>query len=84
MSEEKSEVSRVKVKFVIEGNGEAEGELVRFLAPRTIDLIVRRMPIEGRAAKWKEEVYFETPVKMGEEKAKASVEVWNYCFLADG
>ncbi len=30
-------VSRIKIKFLIEGLGEAEGELVRFLAPRTID-----------------------------------------------
>ena len=74
MSGEETEISRVKVKFVVEGLGEAEGELVRFLAPRTVDLIVRRLPIEGRAALWKEEVYFETPIKMGEEKAKPTVE----------
>jgi hypothetical protein len=76
MSEEKkeTEISRVKIKFSIEGLGEAEGELVRFLAPRTIDMIVRKLPIEGRAALWKEEVYFETPIKMGEEKAKGTVE----------
>jgi len=74
MSGEEAEISRVKVKFIIEGLGEAEGELVRFLAPRTVDMIVRKLPIEGRAALWKEEVYFETPIKMGEEKAKATVE----------
>jgi hypothetical protein len=67
-------ISRIKVKFVIEGLGEAEGELVRFLAPRTIDTIVRKLPLEGRAALWKEEVYFEIPLKMGEEKAKSAVE----------
>jgi len=74
MTEEKVEVSRVKVKFIVEGQGEAEGELVRFLAPRTVDMITRKLPIEGRAALWKEEVYFETPIKMGEEKAKGTVE----------
>jgi hypothetical protein len=31
-------------------------------------MIVRKLPIEGGAALWKEEVYFETPIKMGEEK----------------
>ncbi|MGE5554877.1 MAG: cyclophilin-like fold protein [Methanocella sp.] len=67
-------VSRIKVKFVIEGLGEAEGELVRFLAPRTIDAIVRKLPLEGRAALWQEEVYFEISLKMGEEKAKRTVE----------
>lgn len=84
MSEEKGEVSRVKVKFIVEGMGEAEGELVRFLAPRTIDMIVRRLPIEGRAAIWKEEVYFETPIKMGEEKAKATVETGTIAFWPMG
>jgi hypothetical protein len=61
-------VSRVKIKFILEGLGEAEGELVRFLAPRTIDYLVRKLPIHGRVALYKEEVYFEIPIKMGEEK----------------
>jgi hypothetical protein len=84
MTEEKPEISRVKVKFIVEGLGEAEGELVRFLAPRTIDMIVRKLPMEGRAALWKEEVYFETPIKMGEEKAKASVEAGTIAFWPMG
>jgi hypothetical protein len=84
MSSEEAEVSRVKVKFVIEGLGEAEGELVRFLAPRTVDMIVRKLPIEGRAALWKEEVYFETPIKMGEEKAKGTVEKGTIAFWPMG
>jgi len=77
-------VSRVKIKFVIEGLGEAEGELVRFLAPRTIDTIVRKLPLEGRAALWKEEVYFEIPIKMGEEKAKPNVELGTIAFWPMG
>ncbi len=72
--EKEDDISRVMLKFIIEGLGEAEGELVRFLAPRTIDMIMRKLPVEGRAALWKEEVYFETPIKMGEEKAKPTVE----------
>jgi hypothetical protein len=84
MSEEKGEISRVRVKFIIEGIGNVEGELVRFLAPRTIDMIVRKLPIEGRAALWKEEIYFETPVKMGEEKAKPTVETGTIAFWPMG
>ena len=79
-----ADVSRVKVKFLIEGLGEAEGELVRFLAPRTIDTIVRKLPVEGRAALWKEEVYFEIPIKMGEEKAKPNVETGTIAFWPMG
>ena len=84
MTAEEADVSRVKVKFTIENLGEAEGELLRFLAPRTIDMIVRKLPIEGRAALWKEEVYFETPIKMGEEKAKPEVENGTIAFWPMG
>jgi uncharacterized protein len=79
-----ADVSRIKIKFVLEGAGEAEGELVRFLAPRTIDTIVRKLPLEGRAALWKEEVYFEIPIKMGEEKAKPTVEQGTIAFWPMG
>jgi hypothetical protein len=78
------DISRVKIKFMIDGLGEAEGELVRFLAPRTVDTIVRKLPVEGRAALWKEEVYFEIPIKMGEEKAKATVENGTIAFWPMG
>ena len=78
------DVSHLKVKFIIEGAGQAEGELVRFLAPRTIDYIMRKLPMEGRAAIWKEEVYFEIPIKMGEEKAKPIVETGTIAFWPMG
>jgi hypothetical protein len=75
-----ADVSRIKIKFIIEGLGEAEGELARFLAPRTVDTIVRKLPLEGRAALWKEEIYFEIPIKMGEEKGKSTVEEGTIAF----
>lgn len=84
MSNGSADVSRIKVKFIIEGLGQAEGELVRFLAPRTIDYLIRKLPIEGRAALWKEEVYFEVPIKMGEEKAKPTVETGTIAFWPMG
>lgn len=66
-------ISRVPIRFIVEGIGEAEGELIRYLAPRTIDAITKKLPIEGRAALWKEEVYFEIPLRTGAEKAKPNV-----------
>jgi hypothetical protein len=81
---DEEDISRVKVKFLIEGLGQAEGELVRFLAPRTVDTIVRKLPVEGRAALWKEEVYFEITVKIGEEKAKPTVETGTIAFWPMG
>ena len=84
MTSEEADISRIKIRFIIEGLGEAEGELVRFLSPRTIDMIVRKLPVEGRAALWKEEVYLETPIKMGEEKAKGTVENGTLAFWPMG
>ena len=84
MSTEETEISRVKIKFAIDDLGEAEGELIRHLAPRTVDMIVRKLPLEGRTALWKEEVYFEIPVKMGEEKAKSTVEKGTIAFWPMG
>ncbi len=68
-----SSVSRLPIRFMIESIGQAEGELIRHLAPRTVNAIVKKLPLEGRAALWKEEVYFDIPVTIGEEKAKPNV-----------
>jgi hypothetical protein len=78
-------ISRVPIKFLVEGFSEiAEGEFIRFLAPRTVDTILKKLPVEGRAALWKEEVYFEIPVKMGDEKAKATVDKGTIAFWPMG
>ena len=67
-------VSRIPIRLIVDGVGKAEGELVRIRSPRTADAIIRRLPLEGRAALWQQEVYFGIPVKMGNEKAKPTVE----------
>lgn len=77
-------ISRVAIRFVIENIGEAEGELIRHLAPRTVDAITKILPVEGRAALWKDEVYFELPLKMGDEKAKPKVEKGTIAFWPMG
>jgi len=79
-----SSVSRIPIKLIIATVGEAQGELIRHMAPRTVDAIVKRLPIEGRAALWKEEVYFEIPIKMGKEKARPKVEKGNLAFWPMG
>jgi uncharacterized protein len=66
-------VSRIPIRFVIESVGKAEGELVRIRSPRTTDAIIKALPIEGMSALWQEEVYFDIPVKMGNEKQSPTV-----------
>lgn len=78
------DVSRYKVRLVAEGYGEAEGELIRFQSPMTVDNLAKALPFEGRAARWKEEIYFETPVKLGVEKAKNNVDVGTIAYWPMG
>lgn len=79
-----ADVTRYRIRLIAEGHGEAEGELIRFQSPMTVDNLAKALPFEGRAAKWKEEVYFETPVKMGSEKAKSKVEVGTLAYWPMG
>jgi len=65
--------NRIPIKFFIQGLDEVEGELVRFRAPRTVDALIRKMPIEGRAALLKGGFYFTVPLQMGLEKPVKTV-----------
>jgi hypothetical protein len=65
--------SHIPVKFFIQGLGEADGELIRFRAPRTVDALLRKMPLEGRAALLKGGFYFAVPLQMGLEKPVKTV-----------
>jgi len=67
-------VSRIKVRFCIEGIGEIKGELIRFLAPKTIDALLRLMPLDAIIALRKGMIYFETQAKTGSEKPKTQVD----------
>jgi len=69
------EVSRPRVLFVIEGRGDSTAEFYRFASPRTADALLRRLPVQGRAAIYGEEVYFKVPVKAPAEKPRSTMEV---------
>jgi len=77
-------ISRIPVRFVLEGGRQAEAELVRFYAPKTTDALLKRLPIEGRIARWKEEVYFGAGITMGPEKPKSKVEEGSVAFWPMG
>lgn len=78
------DVSRYKIRLIADGYGEAEAELIRFQSPVTVDNLAKALPFEGRAARWKEEIYFETPVKLGSEKAKSKVDVGSMAYWPMG
>jgi len=79
-----SSISRMPVRFVLEDGRHADAELIRFQAPKTTDALLRRMPIEGRVARWKDEVYFEAGISMGLEKPKSKVETGTIAFWPMG
>jgi len=70
----REEISRIPVKIIVDGFGAAEGEFIRFLAPRTVDALLRILPLSGRVATWRDQVYFLVPLKMGAEKPVSKVE----------
>jgi len=67
-------ISRIPIRFLLEDGRQADGELIRFQAPKTTDALLKRLPIEGRIARWKEEIYFESGITVGLEKAKSKVD----------
>jgi len=67
-------VSRIPLRLIVDGKGETKGELIRFLAPRTVERVLSMLPVEGRAALLKEGVYFEKSLSIGTEKAVSVVE----------
>lgn len=79
-----SSISRIQVRFVLEDGRRADGELIRFQAPKTADALLRRLPIEGRVARWKEEVYFDAGITMGLEKARSKVDAGTIAFWPMG
>ncbi len=68
-------ISRIPIKIIIDSKGESISELIRFLAPRTIERLIIELPVEGRIALLKDGIYFEKPLKIGTEKAVKIVEV---------
>ena len=67
------EIARIPFKIKVEAVGTAEGEFIRFLAPRTVDALLRLLPLGGRVALYGEQVYFQVPLRMGPEKGVATV-----------
>ena len=78
------EVSRPKVAFSIEGVGEAQGEFFRFTAPRTSDALLRNLPVNGRAVRYGEEIYFQVTVKAPGEKPRSNMEVGSIGYWPQG
>ena len=73
----------MRLKFFTESTGEVLAE-VADRNPKTSKAILRALPIESTANRWGEEVYFETPVKVGKEDAVQDVEVGDVAYWPPG
>ena len=74
-----------RIAFNILEIGSAEAELVRHKAPRTIETIIRVLPVRVRALVYLDsEVFFELPVTLGLEKPTRSIEVGDVAFWPQG
>ncbi|TDA37491.1 MAG: hypothetical protein DSO08_05695 [Candidatus Methanomethylicota archaeon] len=65
-------------------SAECKVELLRVLAPRTVEALVGAIPFSSKAFLWKEEVYFETPVTIGPEKPRSTVQAGDVAYWPPG
>lgn len=54
------------------------------LRPMTCEAIWKALPLEGEAEIWKEEVYFEIPVRIGAEKPTPRTAAGDVAYWPDG
>ena len=72
-----------KIKIFFESIGEVEIELID-KNPKTKEAILKTLPIESRANTWGDEIYFSTPVKLGEENSQEVVEKGDVAYWPPG
>ncbi|MCX8182119.1 MAG: cyclophilin-like fold protein [Candidatus Methanomethyliaceae archaeon] len=76
-------IDKIPVKISFQST-ECKVELVRILAPRTVEALVGALPFNSKAFLWKEEIYFETPVTMGPEKSRSTVQTGDVAYWPPG
>lgn len=74
----------MKIKIVTEATGEVEAEIIEERNPRTAEAVMNALPIESKASRWGDEVYFETPVKLGKENSQTVVDVGDIAYWPPG
>lgn len=75
-------ISKIYLTFEIINKGVAFAEIIRFLAPLTINKILKHIPLENRIFSLKEEMaYCEIGIEIGSEKQKTSFKRGDIVFL---
>ena len=76
--------SKISVEFILSEDLIIEGELRSVLSPRTIDKILKALPLNSRVHLWKNEIYFEIGIRMGSEKAVSSCKAGDIAYWPQG
>jgi hypothetical protein len=76
--------SKIPIEFIIGNDISIEGELRSVLSPRTLEKILKILPIKSRIHLWKKEFYFEIGIRMGSEKAVTSCDAGDIAYWPQG
>ncbi len=79
-----AQLERIPIVISFKDNLESRGELVRILAPRTVEILAENLPFTSRTFVWKEEIYFDAPCTVGPEKAKTAVKAGDIAYWPPG
>ena len=64
-------VSRILLTIEVSNKGSVDCEMIRHLAPITVNKVIRGLPIQDRVHRFKDQfVYIETGLEIGSEKPK--------------
>jgi len=77
-------ISKTPIRIRISGLGDAKGELVKFYAPLTVEKLLNRLPLEGRAHPTSGGYSFIVGLKRGEEKSVREVEAGTIAYWPMG
>ncbi|MCP8304955.1 MAG: hypothetical protein H3Z50_05765 [archaeon] len=81
--EPQTSVSKLNIKIEVHGKGKAEGEVFRHLAPITLNSLLRKMPLQGRAIRFNDRfVYVVLGIIAGMEKARKKFQKGDLGFLS--
>lgn len=76
-------VSKKQLVLEIQGKAKIRCELKRHLAPRTVGIIMRSLPLEGHAHLLRKSIaYFETTIDSGTERPKKEFKKGDMAFIA--
>lgn len=76
-------LSKLEIVIEVQGKGRAEGEVFRHLSPITLGSLMRKMPLQGRAIRFRDHfVYCSTEVVAGVEKARKAFKKGEIAFLS--